>query len=190
MYILGNNLFTKLINRHITNIPSKFCCFVVSNPKCTSRNKMFEYLCKYKKVDSCGKYANNMGYDIIHMNWWSIDYIKYISQYKFMICFENTLMEAYSTEKIVNAYLANTIPIYWGTNDIFNIFNKDSIIYLNGETHNDYVEVVNKVIELDNNSSLYLNFINQPIFNNNNIDYWNSNFTLQVLGNKINQILA
>ncbi len=191
MYILGNNLYNILNHRrNITKIPDKFCCFIVSNPKCLTRNKMFELLNNYKKVDSCGRFANNYNYSIINLNWWSKEYIEFISQYKFMICFENTKMLNYSTEKIVNAYLANIIPIYWSSNSISNLFNMDSLLFLeNEQDDNSFQNVINKVIELDNDDNKYLEFINRQPFNNTNIEYWDNNYTFEKLGNKINSIL-
>ena len=191
MYILGNNLYNILNHRrNITKIPEKFCCFIVSNPKCLTRNKMFELLNNYKKVDSCGRFANNYNDSIINLNWWSKEYIEFISQYKFMICFENTKMLNYSTEKIVNAYLANIIPIYWSSNSISNLFNMDSLLFLeNEQDDNSFQNVINKVIELDNNDNKYLEFINRQPFNNTNIEYWDNNYTFEKLGNKINSIL-
>ena len=38
---------------------SKFYEFIVSNPKCGTRNKIFEMLNTYKKVNSMGRFANN-----------------------------------------------------------------------------------------------------------------------------------
>lgn len=191
MYILGNNLYNILNHRrNITKIPDKFCCFIVSNPNCLTRNKMFELLNNYKKVDSCGRFANNYNYSIINLNWWSKEYIEFISQYKFMICFENTKMLNYSTEKIVNAYLANIIPIYWSSNSISNLFNMDSLLFLeNEQDDNSFQNVINKVIELDNDDNKYLEFINRQPFNNTNIEYWDNNYTFEKLGNKINSIL-
>ena len=55
-------------------------------------NKMFDFLSKYKKVDSYGRYKNNMG--AIGNDFASDDYIKLISQYKFIICFENKKVES------------------------------------------------------------------------------------------------
>jgi hypothetical protein len=151
---------------------------------------MFELLNNYKKVDSCGRFANNYNYSIINLNWWSKEYIEFISQYKFMICFENTKMLNYSTEKIVNAYLANIIPIYWSSNSISNLFNMDSLLFLeNEQDDNSFQNVINKVIELDNDDNKYLEFINRQPFNNTNIEYWDNNYTFEKLGNKINSIL-
>jgi hypothetical protein len=54
-----------------------------------------------------------------------------ISNYKFHLAMENEIVEGYITEKIVSAFLAGAIPIYWGTSDIFKIFNSDAMIYIN-----------------------------------------------------------
>ncbi|XP_065900938.1 uncharacterized protein [Dysidea avara] len=40
-------------------------------------------------------------------------------QYKFLIAFENSIYPEYVTEKIWHAYLTQTIPIYYGTSDVY-----------------------------------------------------------------------
>ncbi len=189
MYILGNNFIPRLSSPPIkTSIPPYFCCFIVSNPKCKERNKMFEMLNKYKKVNSAGSYANNTHH--INYPWWSEQFIEYISMHKFMICFENTKMETYSTEKIVNTFLARTIPIYWATDHVHNIFNPESMIFLKDETEESFQNVVNRVIELDNNDEKYLEFVNKPIFNEQNQRYWEENYSFASLGKKINRLIV
>lgn len=188
MYMLGNNSIPKLLNRPKRSIPPFFCCFIVSNPKCKERNKMFEMLNTYKKVNSGGRYANNIGH-IINPSWWSQEFLDYISKHKFMICFENTKMETYSTEKIVNAYLGHTIPIYWSTDNIHNIFNPESMLFLNNETDEEFKRIVESVIELDNNDEKYLEFVNRPVFNEHNIKFWEKNYSFEGLGKKIDNLL-
>ena len=47
------------------------------------------------------------------------DKLQVMSRYKFAICYENTCIEhGYVTEKIIDALLAGTVPIYWGAPDI------------------------------------------------------------------------
>lgn len=53
-----------------------------------------------------------------------------LSDYKFSICIENGFYESYFTEKILDCFATATVPIYCGTPDIFNFFNKDGIIIL------------------------------------------------------------
>jgi hypothetical protein len=188
-YIHCNNFLPKLYNREkIYTIPQKFCSFIVSNHKCEIRNKIFEKLNNYKKVDSMGGYANNVGYNIQYP-YWSNEYFNIIGSYKFMICFENTKMETYSTEKIVNPYLAPTIPIYWGTHNIKNIFNIDSMLFLEDESDETFEKLINKIIELDNNDEKYLEFINRPIFTEETKKFWDENYSLESLGLKIDKII-
>lgn len=35
-------------------------------------------------------------------------------RFKFVVCFENTDLEGYMTEKLMNAYLARSVPVYFG----------------------------------------------------------------------------
>jgi hypothetical protein len=53
------------------------------------------------------------------------DKIKTLSQYKYSLCFENTFTPGYVTEKIVDSFLAGSMPIYWGgaPSNIFNLDN-------------------------------------------------------------------
>ncbi len=86
----------------------KFCSFVVSNGKADSiREEFFELLGAYKRVDSGGKYKNNIGACVG-------DKQAFLSQYKFNIAFENSQTNGYLTEKIFDAKAAGTLPIYWG----------------------------------------------------------------------------
>ena len=86
----------------------KFCSFVVSNGKADDlRGAVFEALNAYKRVDSAGKFKNNVGF-------YADDKIAFLAQYKFNICFENSCTEGYITEKIIDAKKANSVPIYWG----------------------------------------------------------------------------
>ena len=189
MYILGNDMFSRLHNRKLANIiPTEFCCFIVSNSKCEARNKMFRLLNQYKKVNSGGSYCNNIGGKLAG-TWSSDNHLKFIARHKFMICFENTAMETYSTEKIVNAYLAGVIPIYWSSGHITNIFNPESMLFLNDLSDDSYNELLAKIIELDQNDDKYLEFVNRPVFNAHNLKYWNMHYTFTALAQKIDNVL-
>jgi len=182
-YIHGNNLLNRLIHRPIrTVVPSKFCCFIVSNGRCQVRNKIFSALNQYKKVESFGKFANNMG-TVLTYDYWSPEFTQFISNYKFIICFENSKFGTYSTEKIVNPYLANTIPIYWSSHHIKNVINPDSMLFLEDERDESYIDLINRVIELDNDDAKYLEYANRPVFNN--LDYWYSNYSMDALSCKL-----
>jgi len=189
MYIHCNRFLPTLqLERPILSVPSSFCTFIVSNSTCATRNKLFERLTRYKRVNSMGSYANNTG-GSIRARYWSSEYFHVLGQHKFMICGENTKMASYSTEKIVNPYMARTIPIYWGTPNIHNIFSADSMLYLEDESDEAFDRLVARVIELDNDDAKYLEFINRPIFNERTNQYWKDHYTLEALGKKIDSVL-
>ncbi|WP_285818257.1 glycosyltransferase family 10 domain-containing protein [Helicobacter bilis] len=86
----------------------KFCGFMVSNNALTDKRDMFfEALSKYKRVDSGGRWKNNMGGNVD-------DKIEWLKSYKFNLCFENSSYPGYLTEKLFDAFLAGCVPIYWG----------------------------------------------------------------------------
>jgi hypothetical protein len=48
----------------------------------------------------------------------------------FSIVIENDKYETYFTEKLTDAFVTGTIPVYWGAPDIGKVFNMDGIIEL------------------------------------------------------------
>lgn len=44
--------------------------------------------------------------------------LKTLASYKYSLCFENTLIKGWLTEKIFDCFHVGTIPIYWGATDI------------------------------------------------------------------------
>lgn len=145
------------------NNDRKFACFIVSNGKSEVRNTMFSELSKYRFVDSCGHYANNMGFHI-QAPYWSEQFIDHMRNYKFCICFENSENDFYVTEKIVNAYLAGCIPIYWGAKNVTEFFSADTMIQLDDVTNENFTKIVNKVSEIDQNPVKYASYFRNPPF--------------------------
>jgi hypothetical protein len=139
----------------------KFACFIVSNGKSEVRNTMFSELSKYRFVDSWGHHANNMGL-YIQAPYWSQGFIDLMRNYKFCICFENSENESYVTEKIVNAYLAGCIPIYWGAKNVTDIFSADTMIRLEHPSVENFIEVVEKVAEIDQIPVKYASYFRNP----------------------------
>lgn len=142
----------------------KFCNFVVSNNGCQERNHFYTELSKYKKVDSGGRFANNIGYAVDNK-------VKFQSEYKFSIAFENNAYRpqhpGYTTEKIMEPMTVNSVPIYWGNPEIGKEFNTKSFINVYDFDHID--SVINYIEYLDNNDKKYLELLNQPWFDDYNI---------------------
>ncbi len=147
-----NNYWHKYsIPRHLQLPKRRFCAFIVSNQKAHLRNHFFQKLCKYKKVDSCGWAMNNCGFRAPYEG-----YHDFLQQFKFMICFENTSKSHYITEKLYNAYLGDTIPIYWGCPNALKWFNPNAFLYLDENGSEQAMdELIAKIIELDNDDAKY-----------------------------------
>jgi len=132
----------------------KFCSFVNSNAKAKERIDLFDQLSKYRQVDSGGKVRNNVGGRVP-------DKVKFISDYKFNIAFENSSHPGYATEKLMEALVTNTIPIYWGDPKIGNDFNTKAFInYHDFESMDAVIEHVKKV---DQDEGLYRQYLSEPL---------------------------
>jgi len=105
-----------------------FCNFVYSNPV-YYREDFFKQLSKYKKVHAPGKSMNNMAWpknDNKDAKW---DVKRnFLKSYKFTISFENYVYPGYQTEKLYDAMLANSLPIYCGNPFVGQIFNTNSFL--------------------------------------------------------------
>lgn len=121
------------------NAKPKFCCFIVTNPNCQQRNKFFELLqlklgsdskdSAGRRVDSLGRHLRNVSPDFIVPDRMDQDaFLDLISQYRFIITFENHALAHYQTEKIFNAYMAGTVPIYWGDPFIDRVYNARTFV--------------------------------------------------------------
>ncbi|WP_181882648.1 MULTISPECIES: glycosyltransferase family 10 domain-containing protein [unclassified Helicobacter] len=95
----------------------KFCAFMVTNPatETSPRGAFFEKLSVYKKVDSGGNWRNNIGGPIgDRYGDYATSKREWLKGYKFNLCFENSSYPGYMTEKLIQAFSAGCIPIYWG----------------------------------------------------------------------------
>lgn len=135
----------------------QFCSFVVSNGQTAHplRTRMFEQLSLYKRVNSGGKYMNNIGGPID-------DKRAFERQHKFCLTFENSEHSGYTTEKLIDAFAAGCIPIYWGDPDITKVFNPKAFIWVRNETNVN--EAIERVKQLDNDDTAYYAMLQEPVF--------------------------
>jgi len=183
MLYTGTPLDSLIKNIDAEEVLSKktgFCNFVFSNTRDgADRNEFFKKLSKYKKCDSAGESLNNMGYVLPGRAGTRIgNYITYpekmefLSRYKFTIAFENNRSDynpnsGYTTEKITEAMLANSIPIYRGNPRIGEEFNSKS--FLNRLGFNTDEELIERIIELDSNDSMYMDMLLEPWLKENRL---------------------
>ena len=143
----------------------KFCSIVVSNAQVSNpiRERFFRLLSEYKQVDSGGRLWNNVGGPVA-------DKQKFISGYKFNIAFENSAVLGYTTEKIMDAMTANTLPIYWGNPWVGRDFNKRSFVNVNSFVSLE--KAVEYIVDLDTNDERYLEMMQEPWVNDVSIFDW------------------
>jgi hypothetical protein len=145
----------------IVTSKTKFCNFLVSNSKAKERIEFFYKLSKYKKVDSGGRFLNNIGGPVKNK-------MEFIQDYKFTIAFENSSYPGYTTEKILDPMCCHSIPIYWGNPFVYKDFNTKS--FINCHEYEDFDEVIERIIEVDSDNELYKRYLAEPYFNNNEVN--------------------
>ena len=162
-------------------IRNNFCAAVISN--CGSfygfRLHFIEKLSKYKKVDMGGNCKNNINKKIT-------DKIQFLSNYKFSIAMENSEGDGYLTEKIVDSFLAGTIPIYYGGYMLDEIINPKTYILIKGVKDMD--EKIEYIKKIDNDINLYKSIMKEkPILDDNFVDKINKNEIKSFLKNIFRQ---
>lgn len=104
----------------------KFCTFAQGNQVCRFRNEYFERLGQIERVDSYGGLFNNMGVVVDRPG-----KIAVTRNYKFALAFENSAYDGYVSEKIVDAFKSDVLPIYWGGSRVHEEFNDQAFINVN-----------------------------------------------------------
>lgn len=139
----------------------KFCSAVFSNPVGTRVN-MINLINSYKKVDCYGKPHSLKLQDGERYK------MDIISQYKFSVCFENSLYDGYYTEKLLHAKIAGNIPIYYLDKNYIKDFNPDSCLNLIDFENMEHL--LEKIKEIDANDMIYKKMLSENLILNKNLD--------------------
>ncbi len=138
-----------------------FCALVASHDWNGIRGQVVDSLSEIDTVTSGGKFRKNT--DDLNQLYANNKY-KFIKQYKFNICLENSNAPGYVTEKIFQSVEAGCIPIYWGADNKpeESILNQNAIVFWNQNgDNNSALELIQKI---NSDSKLYQQFICQPRF--------------------------
>jgi len=133
VYILRNpEYLSKLIKRVQYDKFDRFCSFTVSNPSNSFRNGFYYQLNSYKIVHSYGRFLTN-SYELIQASegkYWreAKDEFFKNNRHKYSVAFENTSYPYYCTEKLMDAFLAGSVPLYWGDPKAREDWNRESFI--------------------------------------------------------------
>lgn len=144
------NITRELLNR-------KFCSFVYSNADTDGmRDQLFQKLGSIHRIDSGGRLFNNMN------NHYVADKYEFERNYKFSVACENSSHPGYCTEKILQAFAAETVPVYYGDPTATLDFNEKA--FVNVHKFESIAEAVQYVRYLDKNSDAYLDMLQEPAF--------------------------
>ena len=157
LWLLYPNDIHAMLHKHerqTLDSKTDFCSFVVSNPHGNeARAQFMEKLSEYKQVHSGGRWRNNVGGPVA-------DKLAFQKKHKFSMAFENACHPGYTTEKIVQSFAAQTVPIYWGDPRVAETFNKEA--FINCNDYPDWESMIARVKEIDQNDVLWLKMIETP----------------------------
>jgi len=141
----------------ITEVPPQEVVAIISNANGSVRNSLLESMEKAGiPIVYAGTYKNNTGFTIPGI-YGNDEFIEFVSQFKFVISMENSRDDTYITEKICTGFLANNIPIYWGSTRVTDYFNPDRFINMNDNT-----DAITQIKEMT--SEKWLEMVNKPIY--------------------------
>eukprot|EP00591_Stephanopyxis_turris_P006866 CAMPEP_0195518732 /NCGR_PEP_ID=MMETSP0794_2-20130614/13581_1 /TAXON_ID=515487 /ORGANISM="Stephanopyxis turris, Strain CCMP 815" /LENGTH=433 /DNA_ID=CAMNT_0040647753 /DNA_START=87 /DNA_END=1388 /DNA_ORIENTATION=+ len=88
---------------------------------------------------------------------------EFFSDYRFALVMENAVRDGYITGNIMNAFLSGSIPIWYGTRDVFKVFNANAFVYYDVENPQAAYEQIH---HLETNQLAYEEMLSQPILAN------------------------
>ena len=81
--------------------------------------------------------------------------------YKFVLAMENKYSPGYITEKIIYAFAAGAVPIYYGTLEVFDLFNHEAFVFIDPARPQ---SGINLVKYMQANKTAYLQMAQKPVF--------------------------
>ena len=171
--LLKPSLYTGELAHNLTN--RRFAAYMQGH--CVSyRDHFFDRLVRYKQVDGLGRCKHNVAgsEEAAAAGSWQSS-VKVYSNYKFVLCMENSMQQGYITEKILTVMLARAIPVYIGAPDIALHFDERSYIHVLSFASVD--EAVELIAYLDSNNTAYIEMLSRPWMTDNRFNAWVTNNT-------------
>lgn len=139
-----------------SNIRSKgsFCGFWYRKEEQTAeRDLFFERIKEYKAPESAGPLHNTLEGVVS-------DKQAFLEKCKFSIAFESCSNPGYTSSVLMQAFAAQTIPIYWGNPLIGREFSTQA--FVNCHDFRSWSEVIEAVRHIDQDDDLYLKMMRTP----------------------------
>lgn len=132
-----------------------FCSLVMSNSlNCDpERLRIIDTVAQYRPLAYGGAFRNNTGGRVDEK-------IPFIARYKFNLAPENSLVEGYVTEKLLEPLVAHTLPIYWGSDAGKTDFNPEA--FINVLDFDSDTSLLQAIERLDNDPAAYMKMLTAP----------------------------
>jgi len=157
---LKDQLFNKVRHQEF----ERFCSFTVSNASNGLRINHFDKISEYKRVHSYGKVRTNdlSLQQLSKGKYWRDAKNQFFLDHphKFMMAYENTLYPYYCTEKLMDSFLAGSIPLYWGDPTVAADWNLRAFMNI-PKLGGSWLEAI-KIIDTD--KGLFEEIYNAPVF--------------------------
>lgn len=134
----------------------RFCVFLQAN-RVPFREGFVERLARYKPVDCAGPRLNNLGRTVPRE-----EKHDFLARYKFVVAFENEATPGYTTEKLVDALLVRSVPLYWGDPEVDRDFSPEAFLWLRPGA--DVEEFVERIAAVDADDALYEELLRSPVY--------------------------
>ena len=135
-----------------------FCSFLMRNfYNCDpTRIEIVDGVATCGPIAYGGPWRNNTGGPVD-------DKIAFIAKYKFNLALENSRLSGYVTEKILEPFVAGTVPLYWGPDDVVDDINPEAFMRVC-----DYDSIggfMDALMELNRNDEAYMKMLMAPKLN-------------------------
>ena len=158
----------------------KFAGYATSHCKAPHRSAFYDFVARrYKPAHFLNKQC---GQDDLSLNddrksdrrdetSWLTNIARDLSEFKFAIVFENADVPGYVTEKMLAARISGAIPVYYGNEVVYNIFNRDAFIDCTPR-HEETLEIsyercLAKMREVDANETAWREMYAAPLLKRN-----------------------
>jgi len=138
---------------------TKECALVAGHDKHGTRTMIYDGVKDLLHIECAGRWKNNTN-DL--WDRYENQKIPYLKQFKFNICPENINTPNYVTEKLFEAFAADAIPIYYGSDNLPEpgIINSDAVVFWNKTGDNKKAKDI--ILQLKTNDDFYHDFMKQP----------------------------
>lgn len=140
-----------------------FCNFIYGHESSHGmREELFKKISEYKPVVSAGSFLNNTSTK--GCSW--MEKKRILLHSKFTIASDSVVYPGFVTEKIVDPFVAGSVPIYFGNPKIDVDFNKNAFIWC--KDISDIDRTVEEIKRIDNDDEAYIRMLSFNPLNDNN----------------------